>query len=94
MDNVERQVPRADQVSLPEVIETCWRLRGPSGRTLNCVICRNGNATIEVRAGYGFDDPLSTLAVGSMELARAHAEDLRRLISSKGDFERLPDGPT
>src|SRR5262245_61686495 len=94
MDTVEKQSPGAGQGTPVEIIETCWRLRGPSGRTLNCVIYRNGSAAIEVRAGYGFDDPLSTLAVGSTELARAHAEGLRRLMTANREFERLPDGLT
>jgi hypothetical protein len=81
--------PAPPQEPKLELIETCWRLRAPSRRILECAIYRTQTGP-EVRAGYEPDDLLHSKLMIGLETARAYAAELRDAVRVKGGFEELP----
>lgn len=57
------------------LLETCWRLRGPSGRVLTCAVYRIAAPGVEVRVGYSDDDVVRTQLVAEIGVARDLAEE-------------------
>jgi hypothetical protein len=52
-DNVRGEKPRQPPaVPVLALLETCWRLAGPSGRVISCGIYRTEAPGVEVRAGF------------------------------------------
>jgi hypothetical protein len=88
-----------------ELLETCWRVREPSGRVVTCAMYRVPFG-LELRVLYSDDDVLKSqlyVALGAAERddlspelhrrARAEAEAWRESVLSPGGFEDL-DGDT
>jgi hypothetical protein len=67
-----------------ERLETCWRMRSPSGR-----IYRDDAPGLEVRAGYGEEDPLRSQRAVEIGSARELAEAWRQAVLAKGGFAEL-----
>lgn len=55
-----------------ELLETCWSLVGPTGKTISCGIYAVARPGVEVRSGYSVDDFAKTHRVpGHRQRARA-----------------------
>jgi len=83
----ERFAPRESRTPDLTLIETCWRMTGPSRRVLDCTICRVETG-VEVRCGYGPDDLLRSQLAPDVEAARdrravAAGRDPRRVDSAR-----------
>jgi hypothetical protein len=64
------------------LLETCWRMKGPSNRGLGCAIYKH-MAGVEVRCGYGEDDLLRSQTAPEIGTAREIAEQCCRLCSRR-----------
>jgi|SRR5688572_19886031 len=69
-----------------ERIETCWRMKGSSGKVLECGIYRTAARGVEVRCGYGEEDLLRSQLAREIGAARAIAEEWRQTVLAKGGF--------
>ena len=88
--------PREPRLGL---VETCWRLVGPSRRVVDCGICPT-DLGFEVRAGYGEADLLHSQFAVEIGTARDLAMHWCQALIDKGSFTELPltewprkDGP-
>ena len=72
-----------------ELLETCWQMRGPSGKVFECAIYR-ADVGLELRVGYDVNDRVTTAVVADIEMGRARAAKLKGLVLEKGGFEELP----
>ena len=70
------------------LLEASWRMKGPSGRVLECGIHRHV-AGVEVRCGYGEDDLLRSQTAPEIGTARDIAEQWRQAVLAKGGFEHI-----
>ena len=70
-----------------ELLETCWQLRGASGKVFDCAIYRT-DAGLELRVGYD-DEPVTTAILTDIEEGRTRAAKLRSIVHEKGGFEEL-----
>jgi hypothetical protein len=84
-----RPVPRPDPPP-PTLLETCWRVKGKSGRTITCAIYETTAHYIELRAGYSVDHIIRTQLVGHIEHGRLLAADWLNLILALGGCEEVP----
>lgn len=66
-------------------IETAWQLRSPTCRTLDCGIYST-EIGIEVRMGYGENDPLYTRRHQDIHAAREDAAKLREEVLKEKGF--------
>ena len=66
-------------------------MKGPSGRVLECGICRTEAPGLEVRCGYGEDDLLRSQRCAEIGSTRELAEQWRQAVIAKGGFEELND---
>lgn len=82
-------VPPPRTTPKPQLVETCWRMKGPSGRLLECGIYRDVAPGFDVRCGYG-DELMQSKRAGSMELAHAIADIWREAVLAKGGFMVVP----
>jgi hypothetical protein len=73
----------------PELLETCWRMRGPSGKIVSCGISQTTDPGVEVQVAYPGDDVLRRQATKNMDGARKLAEDWKQFVLAKGGFEEL-----
>ena len=80
--------PRPPREPQLRIGETCWRMKGPSGRMLECGIYRVATG-LEVRCGYGPDDLLRSQMAPDIGTARETAEQWRQAVLAKGGFEEL-----
>ena len=69
-------------------IEAAWQRRSPSGRTLDCAIYST-DIGIEVRMGYGENDPLYTRRHGDIHAAREDAVKLREEVLKEPGFSEV-----
>jgi hypothetical protein len=73
-----------------ELLETCWRMKGPSGKVFQCGILppppRQGS---RCAAGYGEADLMRSERVKDLTRARQLAEQWRQVILAKGGFVDL-----
>ena len=74
-----------------ELLETCWRFVGPSGRLLTCGIYRT-DAGVEVRVGYGEEELVYSRLAIEIGTARETAAELRQAVIAKGGFTELEPG--
>ena len=72
-----------------ELLETCWQLAGPTGKTISCGVYAVDGPGLEVRAGYSDDDIIRTQRVGDVSLARQLAGEWRAAAIEKGFQERV-----
>jgi hypothetical protein len=72
-------------------LETCWRMRGPSGRILSCAIVRDAASGLDVRAGYAEDDLLWSQRTAEIGTAREIAETWRQAVIAKGGFVEVSE---
>lgn len=70
------------------LVETSWRMTGPSGRVLDCGVYRIASG-LEVRCGYGPDDLLRSQYAVEIGTARDIAEQWRRAVIAKGGFDEV-----
>ncbi len=68
-------------------VEASWRMRGPSGKVLECGIYRTDAPGLEVRCGYGQEDLLRSQRAVEIGTAREIAEQWRQGVLAKGGFE-------
>jgi hypothetical protein len=80
------KLPREPMLTL---LELCWRMKAPSGRVLECSICRTAAPGLEVRCGYGEDDLLRSQVAPEIGSARDIAEEWRQAVLAKGGVEEL-----
>jgi hypothetical protein len=71
-----------------ELVEPCWRMKGPSRREFQCGIYRTEAPGFEVRAGYG-EDLINSQLVRDIGAARALAAQWRVAVLAKGSFEEV-----
>jgi hypothetical protein len=90
-DKVKTPVRPAAPPAPPEVVETCWRMRGPSGKVLACTICRDAAPGLEVRVGYAVDDLLKSQRVPDLAAARDQAATWRETVVAVGRFQAVED---
>jgi hypothetical protein len=89
-DNVRGENPRpAAPPPLLHLLETCWRMKTPSGRIVTCGIYRTDGPGIEVRAGVSEDDLLRSQRTAKIGSAREIAAEWRQAVIAKGGFEEL-----
>jgi hypothetical protein len=86
----ERMTRRPDPEPRLELLETCWRMRAPSGRILSCGVYQTAIG-LEVRVGYSEEDLLYSKRAIDREDAAAICEELRRTVVAKGGFTELAD---
>ena len=90
-DNVRGEKPRPPvQLPLLLLLETCWRMKTPSGRVVSCGIYRTDGPGLEVRAGLSEDDLLRSQRTAEIGSARELAEEWRQAVIAKGGFTELP----
>lgn len=77
--------PRLEQLRLH------WRMVGPSGKVLECALYRIGGL-LELRCGYGANDPLRTRLVPDDATADQVAGEWKTIVLAKGSFLDL-DAP-
>ena len=70
------------------LLETSWRMKGPSGRVLECSIHRHP-AGVEVRCGYGENDLLRSQVAPEIRTARDIAEQWLQAVLAKGGFTEI-----
>lgn len=75
-----------------ELLEPCWRFRGPTRRVVSCGIYTT-DVGLEVRAGYSAEDLLRSERAHDLGAARQVAETWRQAVIAKGGFEPLPIAP-
>jgi hypothetical protein len=87
-DNVRGEKPRQPP-ALPvlDLLETCWRVAGTSGRAISCGIYRTQGPGVEVRAGFSEDDLVRSQRTADIGSARELAEDWRQAALAKGFIE-------
>src|SRR5688572_2300733 len=71
-----------------ERIETCWRMKGPSGRVFECCIYRTAARGVE-RCGYGEDGLLRSQLARDVSSARDISEQWRQAVFAKGGFTNV-----
>jgi hypothetical protein len=71
------------------LVETCWRLRGPSGKALDCAIYSDAAPGLEVRCGYGEENLLRSQRTAEISSARDLAEAWRQAVLAKGGFSDM-----
>lgn len=69
-----------------ELLETCWRFAGPSGRTFECGLYRT-DVGLELRAGYGPEDLLRSQFAIEIGAAREIAAEWKHAVAAKGFTE-------
>jgi hypothetical protein len=87
-ERFRKREPRIPQLTL---LETCWRLRGPSGRILTCGVYRTDAPGLEVRVGYSEEDLLRSQRTADIGSARELAEEWRQAVLAKGGFAHVVD---
>jgi hypothetical protein len=81
---------KSDDAPALDLVETCWRMKGPSGRVFACAIYRDAAAPgLEVRCGYGEDDLLRSQRTPEIGAARELAEQWRQAVLAKGGCEEI-----
>jgi hypothetical protein len=80
---------RADPPA-PILIETRWRVVGPSEVSITCGIYRAPRYRVEVRCFYDDGGLIRTQLAESMDAAREHADAWLNAIREKGSFTELP----
>lgn len=80
--------PRPKDAPRLEPLEPCWRMKGPSGKVLQCGVYRIATG-LEVRCGYGEDDLLRSQLAPEIGTARDVAEQWRQAVIAKGGFVEL-----
>ena len=70
------------------LLEACWRMKGPSGKVLECGIYRHVAQGVEVRCGYEPDDLIRSQFAPEIGTARDVAEEWRQAVLAKG-FEEV-----
>ena len=81
----ERFTPAPTREAQLALVEMCWRMKGPSGRILDCGIYRIETG-LEIRCGYGPDDLLRSQHAAEIGTARELAEQWRQAAIAKGGF--------
>ena len=72
-----------------QFLETCWRIKGPSGCVLECAVYRT-DVAFEVRASYlGHDDIVRSEIRMALNAARELADQWRWRVLAKDGFELL-----
>jgi hypothetical protein len=92
-DTVKTPIGRSADPPAPELVELCWRMKGPSDKVLQCGIYRSAAPGVEVRAGYG-DDLQRSERVRRSNQAREIADTWKALVLAKGGFTELSDSIT
>jgi hypothetical protein len=72
-----------------DLLEVCWRMRGPSGKVLACGIYQT-DGVFEVRVSYPNDDLLRSVYATDIDTARELAKAWKQLVLAKGNFTELP----
>jgi hypothetical protein len=87
-ENVGGEKPRQPP-ALPvmDLLETCWRVRGPSGRVITCGRYVTDAPDLEVRAGFSKRDLLRSERTPEINSARDVAETWRQAVLAKGFTE-------
>jgi hypothetical protein len=85
-DNIRNTESRRASEPLLHRLETCWRLRAPSGRVITCGIYRTEGPGLEVRAGFSDDDLLRSQRTAEIGSARDLADEWRRAVLTKSGF--------
>jgi hypothetical protein len=91
-DHVYSPPPPANATPAPTLLETCWRLRAPSGRIITCGIYRDSARGVEVRTGFSDDDLLRSERAAEIGNAREIAARWRAAVLAKGGFAEAGDG--
>jgi hypothetical protein len=84
--NIRNTTPPPKPEPLLHLLETCWRMRAPSGRVITCGIYRTEGPGLEVRAGFSEDDLLRSQRTAEIGSARELADEWRRAVLAKGGF--------
>ena len=83
--------PRSHETaSPPRLLETCWRVKTPSGRIVSCGIYADSAPGLEVRAGFGEEDLLKSQRTAEIGTARELADEWRQAVLAKGGFTDIP----
>jgi hypothetical protein len=88
--NIRNTTPRPKAEPPLHLLETCWRMRAPSGRVVSCGIYRTEGPGLELRAGYGDDDLRRSQRTAEIDSAREIAAEWRSAVIAKGGFMELP----
>jgi hypothetical protein len=92
-DNVRgEKLPAPVAPPMLHLLETCWRLKAPSGRVVSCGIYRTEGPGVEVSAGFSDEDLLRSQRTAEIGSARETAEEWRQAVIAKGGFTNLPPG--
>ena len=78
--------PRGKDGPTLRLVRACWRMRGPSGKVLECGIYRTQGPGVEVRCGYGADDLLRSQRTAEIGRARDIAAQWKRPVLGKHGF--------
>ena len=70
-----------------ELLETCWQLTGPTGKTITCGVYAVDGPGVEVRAGYSLDDFAKTQRVADVDRGRELAGEWKAAAIAKGFTE-------
>lgn len=68
----------------PELLEECWRVRGPSQAPILCGIYRDAAPGVDVRCGYSLEHLIRSERCPSMDVARALADRWLTAAIEKG----------
>lgn len=72
----------------PRLVETYWRVVGPSRKELSCGVYRT-LAGLELRCGYGVDDLLRSTRLNPQDDVRYVAAGWLHVVLSTGSFDVL-----
>lgn len=83
----EMFAPRPPVGPTLKLLETCWRVRTPSGRVVSCGIYADNAPGLEVRAGFSEEDLLKSQRSAEIGSAREIAAEWKRAVVAKGCTE-------
>ena len=89
-DNVRTPAQRKPDPPASTLLETCWRLRAPSGRVITCGIYRDAAPWLDVQVGFSDDDLLRSERAAEIRSARELASAWKFGVLAKG-FVELTD---
>jgi hypothetical protein len=82
--------PPDHQQALSDVttpVETSWRLRGPTGRVMECCIHMHPQAGFSVQIRDGRTGVIRDCRVATLRRARKKAEDWRQALLSLSEYQ-------